>query len=176
MGGWFCFRAAAFEPRIKRVIASSVAYDYIKNLNIIFQKLHILFAKYLKKISNKMILNSIKKGQGIQAWQSFQMMYITKKEVPLEAFEEMVFNLNEKNLHSKSVKQDVLILTGRNDHFIPFKAHKMQVRALTNAKSVTAKVFKNHTHADNHCQIGNIGLALEVMVNWIKEISQFNDQ
>ena len=26
MGGWFCFRAAAFEPRINRVIASSVSF------------------------------------------------------------------------------------------------------------------------------------------------------
>lgn len=169
MGGWLCFRAAAFEPRIKRVIASSVAYDYIKTMNIVFQKLHILFARYLKNMSNKMILNAIKKGQGMQAWQSFQMMYITKKEIPMDAFEEMVFNLNEKNLHSELVKQDVLILTGRNDHFIPFKAHKMQVEALTNTKSLTDIVFTEETQAQNHCQIGNLGFALEEMVKWIEE-------
>jgi hypothetical protein len=29
MGGWMCFRAAAFEPRITRVIASSIAFDYM---------------------------------------------------------------------------------------------------------------------------------------------------
>jgi hypothetical protein len=29
MGGWMCFRAAASEPRIKRVIASSIAFDYM---------------------------------------------------------------------------------------------------------------------------------------------------
>jgi len=85
----------------------------------------------------------------------------------MEAFEEIIINLNEKNIHSELVKQDVLILTGRNDHFIPFKAHKMQVKALVNAKSVTAKVFTKETNAQNHCQIGNIGLALETMVNWI---------
>lgn len=171
MGGWFCFRAAAFEPRIKRVIASSVAYDYIKTMNIVFQKLHILFARYLKNMSNKMILNAIKKGSGMQAWQSFQMMSITKKEIPMDAFEEMVFKINEENLHSELVKQDVLILTGRNDHFIPFKAHKMQVRALINAKSVTAKVFLKETHANNHCQIGNTGLMLDSIVKWIEGIS-----
>jgi hypothetical protein len=173
MGGWFCFRAAAFESRIKRVIASSVAYDYIKTMNIVFQKLHILFARYLKNLSNKMILNALKKGSGMQAWQSFQMMYITKKEIPMDAFEEMVFKMNEENLHSELVKQDVLVLTGRNDHFIPFKAHKMQVRALTNAKSVTAKVFTKETHANNHCQIGNTGLMLDSIVKWVEGISQF---
>lgn len=166
-GGWLCFRAAAFEPRIKRVIASSVVYDFIKNLNPLFQILHILFARYLKNMSNKIVLKAIKKGQGMQAWQSFQMMYITKKETPIEAFEEMVFNLNEKNLHSELVKQDVLILTGRDDHFFPFKAHKMQVKALTEAKSLTDIVFTKETQAQNHCQIGNIGFALETMVNWL---------
>lgn len=30
MGGWLCFRAAAFEPRIRRVIASSVVLDYLQ--------------------------------------------------------------------------------------------------------------------------------------------------
>ncbi len=47
---------------------------------------------------------------------------------------------------------------------IPFKMHDMQVKALTDAKSVTDKVFTKEEHAQNHCQIGNIGLALDVMV------------
>jgi len=144
MGGWFCFRAAAFEPRIKRVIASSISYDYMKLMK--------------------------KKEKGIQAWMSAQLMYITKKQMPMDAFD-FWLQLNEKNLHSELVKQDVLILTGRNDHFISFKAHAMQVKALTNANSVTAKVFTKETHAHNHCQIGNIGLALDVMVKWIEEKS-----
>jgi len=79
--------------------------------------------------------------------------------------------MNEKNLHSDLVRQDVLILTGRNDHFIPFRMHDMQVKALTNAKSVTARVFTKEEQAQNHCQIGNIGLALDVMVKWLEKIS-----
>jgi pimeloyl-ACP methyl ester carboxylesterase len=30
MGGWLCFRAAAYEPRIRRVIALSIAFDYMQ--------------------------------------------------------------------------------------------------------------------------------------------------
>jgi len=170
MGGWFCFRAAAFEPRIKRVIASSISYDYMKLMNVVLQKMHIFFIKHMRNYSNKMILKSIKKEKGIQAWMSAQLMYITKKQMPMDAFD-FWLQLNEENLHSELVKQDVLILTGRNDHFISFKAHAMQVKALTNANSVTAKVFTKETHAHNHCQIGNIGLALDVMVKWIEEKS-----
>ena len=69
------------------------------------------------------------------------------------------------------MKQDVLILTGKDDHFVPFKMHNMQVQALTNAKSVTARVFTEEDQAQNHCQIGNIGLALDVMLNWIDSVS-----
>jgi len=170
MGGWFCFRAAAFEPRIKRVMASSVAYDYMKTMNVVLRKMHIFFIKHMRNYSNKMILKAINKGRGIQAWMSAQLMYITKKETPMEAFD-VWLQLNEKNLHSDLVKQDVLILTGKKDHFIPFKAHDMQVKALTNAKSVTARIFTKEEQAHNHCQIGNIGLALEVMVNWIEKKS-----
>jgi alpha-beta hydrolase superfamily lysophospholipase len=167
MGGWFCFRAAAFEPRIKRVMASSIAYDYMKTMNIILRKIHIFFIKHMRNYSNKMILKAINKGRGLQAWMSTQMMYITKKETPMEAFD-VWLQLNEKNLRSDLVKQDVLILTGKKDHFIPFKAHDMQVKALTNAKSVTARVFTQEEQAHNHCQIGNIRFALDTMVKWIE--------
>jgi pimeloyl-ACP methyl ester carboxylesterase len=168
MGGWFCFRASAFEPRIKRVIASSIAYDYMKSYNVIIRMLHIFFFKYFRDFTNKMAMKSLKKDKGMETWMTNNLMYITQTKTPMDAFE-FWLRLNEKNLHSELVKQDVLILTGKNDHFIPFKMHKMQVDALKNAKSVTAKVFTEKDHAHNHCQIGNIGLALDIMVKWIEQ-------
>ena len=72
-----------------------------------------------------------------------------------------------ENLHSDLVRQDVLILTGRNDHMVPFKMHDLQVKALTNANSVSERIFTREESAQNHCQIGNIGLALQVMLDWI---------
>jgi len=80
--------------------------------------------------------------------------------------------MNEENIHSVLVKQDVLILTGREDHFIPFKMHDMQIKALINARSVTGRVFTKDECAQNHCQTGNIGLALDVMSKWIEEKSR----
>jgi len=165
MGGWFCFRAAAFEPRIKRVIASSIAYDYNQFVNIAAQQIMKLFFKHFKKFTNKMTFKKMKKD-GMHAWTISNMMYIADKKTPMDAAE-VVLQLDAKNLHSEMVKQDVLILSGREDHFIPFKMHDKQVKALTNANSVTARVFTKEEHAQNHCQIGNIGLALDVMVKWI---------
>ena len=169
MGGYFCFRAAAFEPRIKRVIASGIAFDYMQFPNIVAQQLGKLFFKHLRKLTNTLTRKKMKKG-GMHAWTISNLMYIAKKKTPMDAFE-VAEQLNEKNLHSDLVKQDVLILTGREDHFIPFKMHDMQVKALTNAKSVTARVFTKEEQAQNHCQIGNIGLALDVMGKWIEKKS-----
>lgn len=117
------------------------------------------------------MLKAIKEECGMQAWQGAQIMYVAKKEDPMDAFEEVFLKKNEKNLYSDLVKGDVLILTGRDYHFIPFRTHKMQVKALTKAISVTAKVFTKETEANNYCRIGNIGLALDAMVKWIEEKS-----
>jgi len=169
MGGWLCFRAAAFEPRIKRVVASGIAYDYMKFINIVGQLMMKLFFHHFRNFSNQVTLKKMKKD-GMHAWSIGNLMYIADKETPIDAFD-VIEKLNEKNLHSDLVKQDVLIFTGREDHFIPFKMHNMQVKALTNAKSVTARVFTKEEQAQNHCQIGNIGLALDVMLKWINKIS-----
>lgn len=98
------------------------------------------------------------------------LMYITKKTKPMDALETYLL-MNEENIHSELVRQDVLILSGREDHFIPFKMHRKQLNALTNARSVSGRVFAKQEHAQNHCQTGNIGLALDVMVKWIEEKS-----
>lgn len=168
MGGWYSLRAAAFEPRIKRVIASGHSIDYMKSMPRVIYHMHMFFLKKFRDFSNKMALKTLKKGKGLEAWMMGNLMYITKKETPLDAYD-IFLELNDKNIHSDLVKQDVLYLTGRNDHFVPFKMHDLQLKALTNAKSVTDVVFTKETHAQNHCQIGNIGLALDTMIKWIGE-------
>ncbi|MFC2169943.1 alpha/beta hydrolase [Acidobacteriota bacterium] len=167
MGGWFCFRAAAFEPRIKRVIASGIAYDYKQFPNKAGQLLMKLFFYHLRDFTNKMTIKKMKKD-GMHAWTIGNLMYITNKKTPMDAFD-AVAKLNEENLHSELVKQDVLILTGREDHFIPHKMHGKQVKALISAKSITARIFTKGEQAHKHCQIGNIGLALNVMLKWIEQ-------
>ena len=101
-------------------------------------------------------------------WSVGNLIYITGKKTPMEAMD-IVMQMNAKNLCSWLVEQDVLILTGAEDHFIPVKMHDMQVKALTNARSVTARIFTREEQAQNHCQVGNTGLALQVMAEWVEE-------
>ena len=171
MGGWLCVRAAAFESRITRVIATGHSIDYMKNMNAIFRKLHRWSFVHFRNFMDRMAMWKFQRNN-IQSWMVKQLMYITKKNKPMDALE-TYFLMNEENIHSELVRQDVLILSGTEDHLIPFKMHEEQLSALTSAKSVSSRVFTKGEEAQNHCQIGNIGLALDVMAGWIEEKSRF---
>jgi len=167
MGGWLCLRAAAFDNRIKRVIVTGHAIDYMKSMPPIFRKIHIWCMSHCPEFMNRMAVMKFEKREGMASWMVDHLKFITKKSKPLEALD-LYLQLNEENIHSELVKQDVLVLTSRNDHFIPFKMHKMQLKALVNAKSVTGIVFTKKEKAENHCQTGNLKFALETMTEWIE--------
>lgn len=172
MGGWLCLRAAAFEPRVTRVIASGHAIDYMKSMNPFLRWIHLWTMNHFRNFMDRMATKKFMRAkESIPIWMVKHLMYITKKSKPLDALETYL-DLNEQNIHSELIEQDVLLFLGRKDHFIPFKMLGMQVKALFNAKSVTTRIFTKDEHAENHCQIGNIGLSLEVMMKWIEEKSR----
>jgi len=168
LGGYLCFRAAAFEPRVKRVIASSIAYDYTDFPPKILQPIVDLFYNRFTNYTNKATLKEMKKG-GVKGWYFSNLMYMQKAQKPIDAIQYLT-KMTADELHCDKIAQDVLILTGRDDHAAPFKMHKKQVDALINAKSVTDKVFYKDSHASHHCQIGNMKLNLDTMINWIESV------
>jgi len=169
LGGWLCLRAAAFEPRIKRVVASGHAIHYMEIVPSAISWMFTFFMKY-ENLFNKSSFWKMKNNSRMK-WEISNTMYITKTKTPVEAAQ-MSLDLSRENMHAEKIKQDILLFSGRNDHFIPIKMHDRQVKALVNAKSVTDRIFTKEDHAQNHCQIGNIGLSLDVMVNWIEEKSK----
>ena len=173
MGGWLSLRASAFEPRIKRVIASSVSFDVNQYVGPIAQKIANLFFTKFRNFTNKAMINRMNK-EVQYAWFVNHLMAITNQQIPINAFD-ILLQFNEENLHSEKVKQDVLILTGKEDHMIPLKTHHLQVNALTNAKSITARIFSKEDQAQNHCQVGNLTLALDMMNNWIQDKTTNNE-
>lgn len=167
MGGYFALRAAAFEPRVKRVITSGHAYDYRRIAPAPAMALLKFFRDHFRGSTNRLSRWKIRKG-GMEAWNISHLMYVLATDEPMAAFD-FAMQLNEGNLRSDLVTQDVLILASAQDHFIPLRLHKEQLRRLAGARSVTDRVFTAEEHAQNHCQIGNMGLALKVMKDWIDE-------
>jgi len=70
---------------------------------------------------------------------------------------------------SSLVTRDVLLMAGSKDHYMPLSMLPDQLMTLTAAHSVTARVFTEAESAQNHCQIGNMGLALKVILDWLDE-------
>ena len=169
MGGWLSLRAAAFEPRITRVIASSVSYDVNLYTGKLSQKMaEVMFTKK-RDFTNKTLTKKMKKDIYYR-WFVGHLMYVTNKPTPVEAFD-VLRQFTAENLHSDKVKQDVLIMTGKEDHAVPFKMHQMQVDALVSARSVTDNVYTKETTGEHHCQIGNIEMSLVDMMNWMESVS-----
>lgn len=167
MGGYFALRAASLEGRVGRVIASGHAYDYMRVTPAPAAWLLKFFCDHFRDFTNRMSLRKIRQG-GMEAWNISHLMYVLGVDEPMAGLE-FAMQMNAENLRSDQVEQDVLVLASRDDHFIPFRLHREQLRRLTSARSVTERVFSKADHAENHCQIGNVGLALRVMAEWISE-------
>ncbi|MEA4939240.1 MAG: alpha/beta hydrolase [Christensenella sp.] len=168
MGGWFAMRASANEPRIKNTIVSGHAVDYSRIPPKFMRDMMMFFIKHMRDYTAKSFEATSHK-EGINGWQTYQLANITKRS-PLEAFE-YALGMNAENLGSSNVTQNVLYLTGSEDHFVPMKMHDWQISLLNNCKSLTDHVFTKETQAQNHCMVGNIGLMVQEITSWLNSFS-----
>jgi pimeloyl-ACP methyl ester carboxylesterase len=164
MGGYWCLRAAAFEKRIRRVIVFPPVYDWMENTNCVNRVLvdWMLRWKWLMRELVRLKMKSPLLEHVIN-----QTLFITGETDPLNAVS-WLLAMNKKNIHSELVDQDVLLLAGERDYFQPVNLYYKQMKALTNAKSVTGKIFTQIEQAEHHCGIGNVGYSLEIMLKWLE--------
>lgn len=167
MGGYWCIRAAAFEKRIKRVISCPPVYDWME-LAGPFSKSLVYWLVNRRKLMNFLV--RLKMMNGKLKHTINQALFITQKTQPIDAVKWMLA-MNRQHLHSELVDQDVLLLGGEQDAFQPPALLYKQQNALINARSVSIRIFTKQEHAGQHCQMGNIGLLLSVMLEWISRKS-----
>ena len=171
MGGYLVLKAAAFEPRVKRAIAWDIlfnSYDiWLGKLEPVERALvKILFRLKAAPVMNALLGQAMKKNMVVD-WGVRQSMYILGAKTPFEYLSKL------KAYRSKTahlVKQDVLLMAGTEDFGIPVEQFYQQIEALKNVRSLTARLFTRAEQAQNHCQVGNLELALDVIVNWIEFI------
>lgn len=168
MGGYWCLRAAAFEKRIKRVIAFPPLYDWMESTNTINKALVKMMMKW-EWLMNKSIRLKLKAP--LMQHVVNQTLFITGKEDPMDVVR-WELAMNKHHIHSELVDQDVLLLAGEKDAFQPVKLYHKQIKALTSARSITGRIFTVVEQAEHHCGIGNIGLSREVMWQWLKNIKR----
>lgn len=165
MGGYWAMRAAAYTPSIKRVIAMPPVYDWMELTNSFNRKL-VSWLVRQRRLMNFLI--RLKMTIGTLKHTVNHALFISGKAEPVDAVMWML-KMNKQHLCSEKINQQVLLLVGENDAFQPPKLMKKQAAALVNAKSVDTIILKKEDHADQHCHMGNIQLALDTMLKWMND-------
>ena len=161
LGGYLALRAAAFEPRVKRVVCYDISnYDqHGKGLQLAIYKYFLRNPGVYNWIAEKSMKNIATE------WLIKHGMYINGVDSPV-AWMASLENFSVVDIADK-VRQDVLLLAGAEDHLVKIKELDKNRQGLSAARSVTARIFTSDEQAQNHCQIGNVKLALDVMLDWI---------
>ncbi len=168
LGGYLATRAAAYDKRITRVVMYDLIYDFygaILNKMGSAAKLFDYLTRHPKNILWRSINRKLDQKY-FSRWLLLQGYAIYENiHTPFEYFNHIKkFNTREI---SKLITQDTLVLAGEGDIYTVF--YREQIDALVNAKSVTGRLFTREESADHHCQVGNMGLLLDTISEWIRE-------
>jgi pimeloyl-ACP methyl ester carboxylesterase len=172
LGGYLAPRAAAFEPRVARVVAFDVMYDFFDaSTSHAGGLLHAigrpLVASALGgKLVDAAVWRLAARDLAID-WGVRQGMHVTGTASP-SAFLRAIRDYTLAPV-SERIACDVLVMAGSEDHHVPLAQLPRQIEALTAARSVTARVFTRAEEAASHCQIGNLDLAFDVIAAWTHE-------
>jgi pimeloyl-ACP methyl ester carboxylesterase len=169
LGGCLGPRAAAFEPRVKRLIALNILYDFFD-----------CFSPRLGTDAGVALSRRLASGDeaGLErAWQQIQMgnpglawacahgQHISGS-ASFGDYLRWLKRMTTADI-SHRLTQDVLLLAGTEDHIVPLRQFHQQAEALTNVRSLTTRLFTAAEEAQAHCQVGALRLVLDYMRSWM---------
>jgi pimeloyl-ACP methyl ester carboxylesterase len=166
LGGYLASRAAAFEPRIARVVAFDVMYDFFECVtshgnSMIRGSAHALLSTAPTSALLNVVVRRLMESDATVRWGIEQGMHVTGTASPAAFLRELKkYSLADV---AHRIQQDFLLLAGAEDHLVPLSQFYKQVSELT------ARLFTRNEQAQNHCQYGNLDLALAVIADWIHE-------
>jgi alpha-beta hydrolase superfamily lysophospholipase len=172
LGGGLAIRAAAFEPRVQRIIAYDILTDFLEvNLRSLPAAARAQVTAWLESGSadalNAFMAQVMTKSL-LAKWGIQQGLHVTGCQTPYELLQ--VYRQYRTTTISANVTQDVLLMAGAGDHYVPVSQFSDQIATLKNVRSLTARLFTSYEQAQNHCQVGNFGLALRTIIEWIDSL------
>ncbi|KRL01156.1 alpha/beta fold hydrolase [Liquorilactobacillus capillatus] len=170
LGGNLVLRAAAFEKRIKKVVCFDILPSLFKCVTRqlpapLKKEVEEAIAGHRDKLALNQKLTTLMDQSLMVQWAFQQGMHVMGVKSPY-AFVECSSRYDSSSI-SKLVDQDVLLLSGQADHYVPTDQLPLQISTLTNVRSLTARLFTAKESAANHCQLGNIGLAVSTILKWL---------
>jgi pimeloyl-ACP methyl ester carboxylesterase len=174
LGGYLAPRAAAFEPRIKRVVSWGAMFDFAGCFEARIGAERFSMLTQMLDQGERQIVNDALEAAGqadpTSRWATGHGMHVSGAKDPFE-FMQWVRTLNLRDV-SDRIGQDSLIVMGAEDHLVPAAQLYEQAAALTNARSVTARMMTAAEHGAQHCQIGNPLLVTDLILSWMDGLDQ----
>jgi alpha-beta hydrolase superfamily lysophospholipase len=171
LGGGLVIRAAAREPRIKRAIAMDICTSLFEAATNGFRASGLsVIADNSGQMPAPLVnasVAAVRKTDLLTDWVIGQGERVMGVATPADVFQ--AWREYRTDDISSLVTQDVLLMAGAKDHYMPLHMLPDQLMTLTAAHSITARVFTEAESAQNHCQAGNTGLALKVIFDWLDE-------
>ena len=162
-------RSAAFEKRIKAVVAYDVMDNGFEVMTHIFPSvickiIREAYAHKNAKVVNGLV-NKIRRKSILADWAFSQGMYITGTATPYDFY----VNISKHTLNgiTPQITQDVLLLAGEKDHYIPSQQFYRLKKNLPNVHSLTCRMFTESEGGEQHCQIGNHLIAINYIIDWL---------
>ncbi len=171
LGGCLAVRAAAYEPRVRRVILDDI-YTSLFEVSLrqasapVRLMLTALLDARARRLVNQLTERAMRRSLPVE-WGVRQGMHVLGVPTPYEYLTRT--RLYRTDDVSGLLGQDVLVLGGAQDHYVPLHQFYDQIRWLTSTRSLTARLFTRKEQAQNHVHVGNVGLSLRVMIDWIIE-------
>ena len=174
LGGCLAIRAAAGEPRIRRVVCDDILTDFSEcTLGQVGPATRRVLATLLvlraKGAVNWLTARAMR-GSPVVEWGLSQGMHTTGTGTPYDFLRGT--RRYETGSASGRVTQDVLLLAGSLDHYVPRSQLTDQLDSLTSARSVTARLLTTTENAQNHVHVGNTELSLHVISTWMASLDQ----
>jgi pimeloyl-ACP methyl ester carboxylesterase len=165
MGGYWALRAAAFEPRVERVVAWPPVYDWLATMPGFMRSLvrWMCRRRAFMRVSIRVRMRLAPILRHVVA----QTLYIQGESTDVADVPDWFLAMNAEHLDSQRISQHVLLTCGEDDAFQSPKLMQLQARALTHARSVTTRVFTRAEQAASHCQMGNLELAVRTVAEWL---------
>lgn len=170
-GGYFALRSAAYEKRISAVAAYDVMDNGLEVMTNVFtsficKMIRLAYQKEWERLLNG-LAGIVARKSVLADWALSQGMYITGTNSPFAFYR----NLAAHDLSGITdlITQDVLLLAGEKDHYIPRNQFYRLKNSIHHANSLSCRLFTAAEGGEQHCQIGNHMLAVNTILDWLKQ-------
>lgn len=171
-GGYLVMRAAAYCPRITRVIAFDMMYRLLDGLTLPLPRpLRPIAEAVVSRARPAWLIDGLmgiaQRFSADLAWKLQQARHLTGQDKPSDVLRALGAYTMEPL--DGQIHQPCLVMAGDADQYVPFERLDDVRRALRNAASLDVRAFHEATDPDmaQHCQIGDLDRAFAIMGEWL---------